>query len=181
LSSTGGESDAAPEPPLRPLELLGELVRHGVEFVVIGGFSLAAHGVIRATKDVDIVPDPSEENLARLMGAMAALKAEPLAIGDFHPNELLELTVENLAAGGNWLLRTDLGRLDVMQYVQGMKSYGQLRAEAIVPELPGMNAAPAFAGYEDLIAMKQAAGREQDLRDITELELARAGRNAGPA
>ena len=76
--------------------------------------------------------------------------------------------------GGNWLLRTNLGRLDVMQDVRGMKSYDPLRANAIVPVLPGLNPAPPFAGYEDLIAMKHAAGREQDLRDITELELARS-------
>ncbi|MDQ4048870.1 MAG: nucleotidyltransferase [Actinomycetota bacterium] len=180
MRPTEGGTGAAAEPPLRPLELLSELLRHGVDFVVIGGFSLAAHGVVRATKDVDIVPEPSEQNLARLMTAMQALEAEPLALGDFQPNELLELSVENLAAGGNWLLRTKLGRLDVMQYVHGMKSYADLRANAIVPKLPGVNPPPAFAGYEDLIAMKQAAGREQDLRDISELELARGdgGREA---
>lgn len=38
-----------------------------------------------------------------------------------------------------------------------------------------MSPAPPFAGYDDLVAMKQAMGREQDLRDITELELARGG------
>ena len=168
-----GEAGAAREPPLRPLELLAELLRHGVEFVVIGGFSLAAHGVVRATKDLDIVPEPTEENLARLMAALEALDAESLAIGDFRPNELVELTLETLATGGNWLLRTKLGRLDVMQHVHGMKSYRQLRANAVVPELPGLDPAPAFAGYEDLIAMKQASGREQDLRDITDLEMAR--------
>jgi hypothetical protein len=165
-------------PPLRPLELLGELLRHEVDFVVIGGFSLAAHGVVRATKDVDVVPEPTEANLARLMTALGELDAEPLAIGDFRPDELVHLTLENLAAGGNWLLRTKLGRLDVMQHVPGINSYSQLRAGAVIPELPGLRAAPAFAGYDDLIAMKQASGREQDLRDITELALARAGHDA---
>ena len=42
------------EPPLRALELMETLLRHGVEFVVIGGFSLAAHGYVRGTKDLDI-------------------------------------------------------------------------------------------------------------------------------
>jgi hypothetical protein len=53
---SGPKTSLAGEPPLRPLELLGELLRNDVDFVVIGGFSLAAHGVVRATKDVDIVP-----------------------------------------------------------------------------------------------------------------------------
>ena len=174
-----GGAAPAPEPPLRPLELLGELLRHGVEFVVIGGFSLAAHGVVRGTKDVDIVPEPTEENLTRLMAALDALAAEPVALGDFRREELVELTLENLIAGGNWPLRTRLGRLDVMQHVPGMKSYRQLRADAVLPKLPDLERAPAFAGYEDLVTMKQASGREQDLRDITELELARSNLDAG--
>jgi len=50
-----------------------------VEFVVIGGFALAPHGYIRATKDLDIVPGPAEANLdlvaarARLQQARAEL------------------------------------------------------------------------------------------------------------
>jgi hypothetical protein len=150
-------------------------MRHEVDFVVIGGFCLAAHGVVRATKGVDVVPEPTEANLARLMTALGELDAEPLAIGDSRPDELVDLTLENLAAGGNWPLRTKLGRLDVMQDVPGIKGYSRLRADAVLPELPGLRPAPAFAGYDDLIAMKQASGREQDLRDITDLALARAG------
>ncbi len=62
-----------------------------------------------------------------------------------------------------------------MQYVEGMSSYQQLRDGAIAPELPGFDQSPRFAGYDDLIAMKQAAGRDQDLRDIVELERVRGG------
>ena len=49
-----------PDPPiqLRPRELLAALHQHEVEFVVIGGMSLAVHGYVRATKDLDVMPDP---------------------------------------------------------------------------------------------------------------------------
>ncbi len=161
------------EPPLRALDLLASLTRHGVEFVVIGGYSLAAHGYVRGTKDVDIVPEPGRSNLKRLLAALEDLNAEHLAEGDFEPPELPAINLENLEQGGNWLLRTRLGRLDVMQYVDGMSSYERLRKGAIAPELPGFAQSPRFAGYEDLIAMKQAAGREEDLRDIAELERSR--------
>jgi len=158
------------EPPLRPLELLAALRQHNVEFVVIGGYSLAAHNYVRATKDVDVVPEPSRANLRRLLVALEDLDAEPLAIGDFEAHEVPELNLANLEGGGNWLLRTRYGRLDVMQYVEGMQSYGQLRAGAITRELPGFERPPLFAGLDDLIALKQAAGRDQDLADIAELE-----------
>lgn len=150
-----------------------------MEFIVIGSFSLAAHGYVRGTKDLDVVPEPSEANLSRLMAALHEIEAEPLAIGDFKPAEmLLELDVEGLKQGGNWLLRTRLGRLDVMQYVPGMQSYEKLREQTIVPVIPGLAAEVHFAGRDDLIAMKRAAGRDQDLTDIAELERAR-GASAG--
>lgn len=165
------------EPPLRALDLLATLTQHGVDFVVIGGYSLAAHGYVRGTKDVDIVPEPSRPNLQRLLAALEAMDAGHLAAGDFEPDELPELTLDNLEEGGNWLLRTRFGRLDVMQYVEGARSYDKLRNGAVIPELPGFEQPPRFAGYDDLIAMKQAAGREEDMRDIAELERARTGRS----
>jgi hypothetical protein len=145
-----------------------------VRFVVIGGFSLAAHGYIRGTKDVDIVPEPNPANLQRLLAALESLEAEPLALSDFREDEVLELSVENLELGGNWLLRTRMGRLDVMQYVEGLRSYAELRARAVTRELDDIGEPVLFAGYDDLVAMKQAAGREEDLRDISELERRRS-------
>lgn len=168
----GGGRPARREPPLRALDLLAVLREHDVEFVVIGGFALAAHGYVRGTKDLDIVPDPSRGNLRRLLGALESLDAEPLAVGDFEPGEIIELNLENLALGGNWLLRTRFGRLDVMQYVEGMQSYQQLREEAITPDFEALPSHTLFAGRDDLIALKRAAGRDQDLIDIAQLEQA---------
>jgi len=162
-------------PVLRPLEILQTLLRHGVSFVVIGGFSLAAHGYVRGTKDVDIVPDPAPENLARLAAALAEIDAEIMLADDFDPAELgIGPDQEGLALGGNWVLRTTLGRLDVMQDVAGVKGYRQLRSGAVDHEVPGVAGSLLFAGLDDLIAMKLAAGRDQDLLDVAELERARA-------
>ncbi len=156
-----------PERRLRPAQLLGVLRDHGVEFVIIGGYALAAHGYVRATKDIDVVPAPTAENLARLAAALRDLEAQ-VDIGDLEPGELdLRPDVRGLGAGGNWVLRTRLGRLDVMQDVPGLRGYEQLRAGAI--EVGG----DLYAGYDELISMKVASGREEDLRDIAALEAAR--------
>lgn len=162
-------------PPLRAPDLLRTLHRHGVEFVVIGGFSLAAHSVARATKDLDVVPEPSRANLRRLLTALEELEASPSAFDDFDPNEILELNLENLALGGNWILRTRYGRLDVMQYVQGVRNYQRLREGAVQPRIETIEEPTLFAGLDDLIAMKTAAGRDQDLIDIDTLERSRRG------
>lgn len=159
------------EPPLEPLALLGVLSNHSVDVVVIGGFALPAHGYTRATKDVDVVPEPSGTNLSRLLAALEDLRAEPLAVGDFRPEEILELSLENLQLGGNWLLRTRLGRLDVMQFAAELPDYSELRAAAVLLDLS--RDLPPFVGYDHLIAMKRAAGRPEDLRDIAALEKAR--------
>jgi hypothetical protein len=158
---------------VRPLDapaLLRALQQHDVEFVVIGGFSLAAHGLVRGTKDVDIVPNPTRANLERLMAALTALDAEPLELADFRPEELpYPLSVDGLAHGGNWALETRHGRLDVMQYVEAVDSYEQLRRSAVLHPIRGDGPYP-FAGRDDLVAMKRAAGRPQDLIDIADLE-----------
>jgi hypothetical protein len=152
---------------LRPAQLLAELRRHGVGFVIIGGYSLAAHGYVRATKDVDIVPEPTAENLARLATALRALDARA-DIGDLDAAELgIAPDEDGLSAGGNWVLETSFGRLDVMQDVPGLRSYAELRAGAV--DIDGY----LYAGYDELIRMKVASGREEDLRDIAALEAAR--------
>jgi hypothetical protein len=155
------------QPPLRPLELLRVLVEHDVDFLVIGGIAVAAHGYVRGTKDVDVIPQPSRENLGRLVNALVALGARP-ELGDFRPDEMpLELDLEGLEQGGNWFLSTRYGRLDLMQSVEGARSYEQLRAAAIV------KGGVAYVGLDDLIAMKNAAGRDLDRIDIRALEEAR--------
>jgi len=147
-------------------ELLAVLGEHRVEFVVIGGLALPANGYVRATKDLDIVPAPDPANLARLARALQALDAK-VDLGDLSGELGLEPDAEGLGAGGNWVLETKHGRLDVLQHVAGVRNYAQLRQHAI--EDGGV----FFAGYEDLISMKAAAGRPQDLIDIAELERAR--------
>lgn len=157
-------------PPLRPLDLLAVLNEHDVDYVVIGGFALLAHDVMRATKDVDIVPDPAPENLDRLWDALVELGTTPLPMADFEPKDMpLDWEREALDHGGNWLLRTQLGRLDILQYVSGVDGYEQLRPNAVDVETD-IAGRIWMAGREDLVAMKWAARRDRDLDDILRLK-----------
>ena len=147
--------------------MLATLRRHNVDFVVIGGFALAPHGYVRATKDVDIVPDPDPGNIGRLAGALHEMDAKP-DLGELGADELgIPLDEAGLRLGGNWVLSTRFGRLDVMQEVPGLRGYDHLRAGAVrVHDV-------LYAGYDELIGMKAASGRDEDLRDIGALEAAR--------
>jgi hypothetical protein len=161
-------------PPIRFFELLRVLRAHDVEFVLIGGFALGFHGAPRGTKDVDVVPGPSEQNLSRLWDALADLEAEPQGLEDFRPEEMpVEWGLEGLIqGGGNWIVHTRLGRLDLMQWVEPFDSYEELRANAVEEYVDEIGASLLVAGLEDLIAMKEAAGRDQDRLDITALRMA---------
>jgi hypothetical protein len=149
------------------------LLGHEVEFVLIGGFALGFHGVPRGTKDVDIVPAPDRENLTRLWHSLGTLDAEPIEHGDFRPEEMpVQFSLAGLLEGGNWALRTRLGRLDVMQWVPGVDSYEELRGNAVATLLPQIDREIWVASRDDLVSMKEEVGRPQDLIDIQALRMA---------
>jgi Nucleotidyl transferase AbiEii toxin, Type IV TA system len=50
-----------------------DLHEAGVEYALIGGYALAAHGLNRFTEDIDILVDPSPENSRRWILALAKL------------------------------------------------------------------------------------------------------------
>src|SRR5687768_1640543 len=98
--------------PLRACELLATLRRQNVDFVVIGGFALAPHGYVRATKGVDIVPDPDRRNIDRLARALRELDAKP-DLGERGADKLgIPLDEAGLRLGRNRMLSTRFGRLE---------------------------------------------------------------------
>jgi len=104
-------------------ELLLALREAHVRFVVIGGIAVGVHGYVRATRDLDIVPDPEPENLARLSSLLRELDAEHVGVGDFAAEEFPydPTDPEQLSQGANFRLETRLGPLDIMQWVSGIE------------------------------------------------------------
>ncbi len=155
--------------------MLAILARHEVDFLVIGGVAVAYHGFVRATRDVDIIPRPERDNLARLWRALEELEARPAAARNFRPDELpVPFTLDGLLDLGSWDLETKHGRL-ILQHLVGKleepQDYDRLRAAAESGDYDFGTV--WFAGYEDLIDLKNLAGREQDLIDIRALREAR--------
>jgi len=158
------------EEPLNARAIFGVLASHGVEFLVLGGFAVGAHGFIRGTKDVDIMPAPDRANLKRLAAAVAELEATVRGMDEFAAEELPEPDTEGLALGGNWVMDTKHGRFDVMQLVADFE-YSDLAPNAIESEVFGQTV--KFCSYEHLVAMKEAAGRDEDVLDLKRLREAR--------
>jgi len=155
-----------------PRDLIAALDAARIAYVVIGGFAVAAHGYVRATKDLDIVPSPAPDNLERLAGLLRDLDAQLYGTGDFDAAEFPfdPLDPKQLAGGGNFLLQTRLGRLDMMQWVPGIEAesaYEHLSASATSITVWGH---PVWVcSMDDLVIMKRTAGRRQDLDDLSHL------------
>lgn len=94
-------------------EMLRRLSTAEVEFVLVGGMAVGAWGVVRGTKDVDIVVDPDPENLSRL-AEMAVAAHGHVEAGESFLGSKFSIAGQ-LATGQQVAIETELGRLDVVQ------------------------------------------------------------------
>lgn len=145
--------------------LLETLHDHDVRFVVIGGVAVGAHGFVRGTEDLDLVPDPDSENLSRLTQALAALESTLPTVDERPFDPASDASV--IRRGGNVTAMTRFGGLDVVQRAQGVPSYSQLAEDAVESELLGIPV--QVCSLAALRKMKQAQSRTQDRLDLENL------------
>jgi hypothetical protein len=171
-TSTGGSDRrsrqralAESEPDFDPLPILEVLVRHDVQFILIGAAAAIAQGSPIPTEDVDITPARDRENLERLAAALQELRAELRT-----PTEPVEFPVDGpfLNVGEIWTLVTPYGDLDISFIPSGTRGYEDLRRNSVELELgPGVQV--QVASLADVIRSKQAAGRLKDLGQLPAL------------
>jgi hypothetical protein len=149
-------------------QLLKRLVAAEVEFVLVGGLALGAWGVVRGTKDVDIVPSPDPNNLTRLAQLAVALNGHVQTADSLLASEFS--IAATLAGGGQVAIETEIGRLDVVQGLDGVPTYAELQARSV--EVPVFGIEVSVCSLEDLRSMKRAAGRTRDLADLEDLDSA---------
>jgi predicted nucleotidyltransferase len=147
-------------------QLLRRLSEAEVEFVLIGGLAVNAWGVVRGTKDVDIVVAPNSENLKRVAGVAVAVHGH-IQTGESFLSTPPSIAA-HLASGERVAIETELGQLDVVQGLDGVPTYDKLRAGATEAEVLGIGV--LVCSFEDLKAMKRAAGRTRDKADLEDLD-----------
>jgi hypothetical protein len=148
--------------------ILGTLTAHGVDYVVIGGIAAALQGSSLNTFDVDVRPAQDAANLESLGNALSDLGARLRGVEESVPfvADARALTRVELLT-----LDTDAGPLDVLMRPDGCPPYEQLRRRAERKNLGSF--AVLVASIDDLVEMKQAAGRPKDLLAVEELEALR--------
>jgi hypothetical protein len=147
-------------------ELFIALAHNDVEYVTIGGIAIQAYGGQRLTQDLDVTIAASPENIERLASALLDLDARILGPDGQRSSSVP--TAPLLASSDQWHLITIHGPLDVLTLPAHLGSFADMRSRA--HEVPLGNLTIPIAHREDLLKMKRAAGRPQDLADVRLLE-----------
>jgi hypothetical protein len=147
-------------------ELFRALALRDVEYVTIGGIAIQAYGGQRLTQDLDVAIAASTDNVARLADALLDLDARILGPDGQHSKSVPSAPL--LASSDQWHLITVHGPLDVLTLPAHLGSFANMRARA--HEVPLGDLSIPIAHREDLLKMKRAAGRPQDLADVRLLE-----------
>ncbi|MGH2911614.1 MAG: nucleotidyl transferase AbiEii/AbiGii toxin family protein [Solirubrobacteraceae bacterium] len=148
--------------------LLRRLTDGQVDFVVIGGVAVIMQGAPRFTKDLDICYATATQNLDRLGVVLTSLNARLRGIDEdvpFIPDGRTLRHTQILT------LTTPDGNLDLLVKPDGSPNYNTLRERANQVDIGGFTV--RIASIEDMIAMKRASARAQDLVDLESLEIAR--------
>jgi len=138
-------------------ELLLAFNAHNVEYLVVGAHALAAHGHVRATKDLDVWVRPTQQNAQRVLKALLDFGAP---LGD--------LSIEDLSKPGTiFQIGIPPLRIDLITEIDGVDF-----ADAWPDRFEtGFGGLPAFViSRRHLIINKKAAARLQDLADVEKLE-----------
>lgn len=138
-------------------DMLGLLLKHRVEFLLIGGHAIAAHGFVRYTDDIDFLVRPTVDNAKRLWSALVEFGAplENLTLDDFTmPTRVVQFGVVP-------------HRIDFLMSLAGV-DFEKAWSNRQLAEIEGMSV-PVLS-KADLIRNKREVDRPQDRADVARLE-----------
>jgi predicted nucleotidyltransferase len=133
------------------------LAARGVEYLLVGGYALAAHGHPRYTGDIDFWVNPSEENIARLLQALDDFGFGSLGLkpADFDADTVVQLGHAP-------------SRIDLLTAIDGV-AFDDCFARRQQADVGGVEL--SIIGLDDFIANKRSTGRLKDLADLESLGL----------
>jgi len=135
--------------------LLKSLKEHKVDFVIIGATAFPVHGYARATLDIDIFIRPTPGNALK---TYKALKDFGYDVTDIKIEEFLKKKL---------LIRQYAVETDIHPFVTGI-NFERVWSNKVRAKFG--NTYVYFASLNDLIKMKQSAGRPKDLEDLKYLK-----------
>jgi hypothetical protein len=169
------DDNSAPAPDSEATAIVSVLNKHGVRYVVIGAFAaIAQRAPIPPTRDIDLTPEATRENLARLAAALKELGARartPAMPGGPRFGD----DGASLRSAPVWHFVCPHGEFDISFRPAGFeRGYTQLAARA--HRMKVQSTEVLVADLDDVISSKEAAGRAKDLRVLPALYRHRAAR-----
>lgn len=147
----------APPFPSEWSEFIGLLCAHHVRFLIVGAHALAVIGRIRATKDLDLLVEPTRANAKRLCAALA----------DFGFAALADRADELARADRVATLGREPLRIDIMTSITGVTFARAWRGRVQV-KLGGLEI--GVLGRDEFLENKRATARPHDLADVAMVE-----------
>lgn len=144
-----------------PIQALKVLVRHGVRFVIIGGYAGRFWGSNSITNDLDICYARDKKNFHALASALRELDARLRGAPSDVP---FLLDAKTLEMGDHFTFETNTGNLDCLGTPHGSQGYLDLIQGATAMDLEGIRV--SVGALEDLIRLKSATGRPKDRAEV---------------
>lgn len=144
-----------------PAECIRHLVGHNVDFVIVGNVASIIQGAPLTTNDIDIMVDPTDENLANLATALSSEQTQMQTWGssEIVPHPVVKASELKLVDPIRFV--TQFGVVDVMPELPAVGFFGDVKRGAREYRL---DAAPIWVGnLDDIIKSKEAADRVKDL------------------
>lgn len=152
--------------------VLERLVESGARFLVVGGVAVVAHGFVRGTKDLDLLLDLAPDYLPHALQVLADLGYQPtvpVPLDQFADPEARARWRREKDARVFPLYSDRHPTLGIDLFLENPLPFGQAWEHVAWFDLrPGLKV--PFVGLDDLLAMKRAAGRPQDVVDVETLE-----------
>jgi predicted nucleotidyltransferase len=145
-------------------EFIAALNAHGVRYLVVGAHAVAFHARPRATKDLDVLIEPTAANARKVLAALR----------DFFGGAELGYSEQDVT-DPRWIIQLGVApvRIDLMPEIPGFESFEtawRKRVDATFGSVPAH-----YIGLDELIDAKRAVGRPQDRADLRILERAKGG------
>ena len=139
-------------------DLLVLLADAAAEFLVVGAYALAFHGVPRASGDIDLFVRPSPANAPRVFAALARFGA-PLEAAGVIPADFAR-------PGAVYQIGLPPRRVDILTEISGL-TFDEAWASCVTAEVAGRTV--RFIGRTALLKNKEATGRLKDAADAARL------------
>lgn len=137
-------------------DILSAFNAASVRYLVVGAYAVAAHGIPRATGDIDLWIEPTPVNAVRVVSALESFGAplEGLTSSDFSiPGQVIQIGVAPR-------------RVDILTSIDGVE-FSEAELSRMVYRVDDLSV--PFLSKSHLVANKRATGRPQDLADVERL------------